>query len=76
MPTNYVTQTSDKSKSTAFWLCVLGGYLGLHLYYVGRIGRGLLYSCTFGLFGIGWFLDIIAIVNGSFRDNVGAPLRN
>ncbi|MDR1101657.1 MAG: TM2 domain-containing protein, partial [Clostridiales bacterium] len=46
---NYVTQTSDKSKKTALLLCVLGGIVclhGLHLFYVGRIGKGILYLCT------------------------------
>lgn len=76
MPANYVTQTSDKSKSTALWLCILLGFLGAHMFYVGRIGRGFLYAFTAGLFGIGWIVDIFAIANGSFRDNVGAPLRN
>lgn len=75
MPSNYVTQTSDKSKSTALWLCILAGIVGAHNYYVGRIGRGLLYTFTAGLFGIGWLFDIFAIANGGFRDNVGAPLR-
>lgn len=75
MPTNYVTQTSDKSKSTALWLCVFLGIVGAHQFYVGRIGRGLLYLFTVGIFGIGWLIDIFAIANGSFKDNVGAPLR-
>lgn len=76
MPANYVTQTSDKSKSTALWLCIFLGLFGAHLFYVGRIGRGFLYACTVGLFCFGWFGDIIAIANGRFRDNVGVPLRN
>lgn len=75
MPANYVTQTSDKRKSTAFWLCLFFGFFGAHLFYVGRIGRGFLYACTGGLFIFGWIVDIFAITNGSFRDNVGVPLR-
>lgn len=72
---NYVTGTSDKSKKTAQILCACGGFLGLHQYYVGNIGKGLLYTCTFGLFLFGWIGDLIKISLGSFRDNVGAPLR-
>lgn len=72
---NYQTSTSDKNKDTAFWLCLFGGFLGLHQYYVGNIGKGLLYTFTFGLFCIGWIKDLISILLGSFRDNVGAPLR-
>lgn len=72
---NYTTVTSDKSKKTALILCVLGGFFGLHQYYVGKIGTGLLYTCTGGLFLVGWALDLIKIATGSFKDNAGAPLR-
>lgn len=75
MNNNYVTISSDKSKTVALILCILGGYIGLHYFYVGRIGKGLLYMFTFGLCGIGWILDIIAILTGGFRDNAGAALR-
>ena len=72
---NYTTITSDKSKNTALKLCAIGGWLGLHQYYVGNIGKGLLYTCTFGLFLIGWLSDLIKILTGGFKDNAGAPLR-
>jgi restriction system protein len=71
----YSTITSDKSKKKAFTFCAWGGWFGLHHYYVGNIGKGILYSCTFGLGGIGWFSDLIKIHTGSFRDNTGVPLR-
>ena len=71
----YVTYTSDKKKGTALLLCIFLGLLGVHNFYVGRIGRGLLFLCTGGLFAIGWLTDIVRIATGSFRDNVGAPLR-
>lgn len=72
---NYVTQTSDKSKKTALILCVFGGFFGIHQFYVGKIGSGILYLFTGGLFMFGWIVDIVKISIGSFRDNVGAPLR-
>lgn len=72
---NYQTITSDKNKDTALWLCIFGGLFGLHQFYVGKIGKGLLYLFTGGLFVFGWVGDIIKISLGSFRDNVGAPLR-
>lgn len=73
---NYTTITSDKSKTTALLCCIFGGMFGIHLFYVGKIGRGLLYLCTAGLFFIGWFGDMIKIASGSFQDNSGAPLRH
>lgn len=74
---NYVTNTSDKKKGTAMLLCCLGflGIGGIHYFYVGRIGKGILYLCTGGLFVIGTIMDLIKISTGSFTDNVGAPLR-
>ena len=72
---NYTTSTSDKKKMTAFLLCLFGGYIGLHYFYVGRIGTGLVRFITLNFFGIGWIIDIVKIALGSFRDNVGAPLR-
>ena len=72
---NYVTGTSDKSKKKALMLCIFLGYFGIHYFYVGRIGRGLLAMCTMNFFMIGWFLDIFKIMLGTFVDNVGAPLR-
>jgi TM2 domain-containing membrane protein YozV len=71
----YVTSTSDKKRKVALLLCIFGGILGLHLFYVGRIGKGILYLFTLGLFFIGLFIDFFSILFGSFRDNVNAPLR-
>ena len=74
---NYVTQTSDKKKGTALGLCCLGflGLGGIHYFYVGRIGKGLLYFLTVGLFFFGTIFDLIKIGSGSFVDSAGAPLR-
>lgn len=71
----YVKMVSSKSKGTALVLCILLGYLGAHYFYVGRAGKGILYFLTAGLFGIGWIIDIISIATGSFKDNLGLPLK-
>ncbi len=49
----------EKSKWLAFFLCLFGGGLGLHKFYEGKVLMGFLYLFTGGLFGIGWFIDII-----------------
>lgn len=65
---------SRKSKTTALLLCIFAGYVGAHKFYVGKIGTGIIYLFTAGLFGFGWIIDIILIAAGSFRDEFGLPL--
>ncbi len=52
-------------------LCIFLGELGIHRFYNGKIGTGLLYLFTLGLFGIGWIYDIIMIVIGKFTNKSG-----
>lgn len=74
---NYTTITSDKSKKTALILCAMGllGIGGLHDFYLGKIGNGLIKIITINWFMIGTILDLIKIALGGYRDNAGAPLR-
>lgn len=51
-----------KNKWVSFLLCLFLGYLGAHKFYEGKIGIGILYLITFGLFGIGWLIDCIALL--------------
>lgn len=71
----FIPGVSKKSKMTALLLCIFVGYLGVHKFYVGKVGVGLIYLFTMGLFGIGWIVDIIRIAAGSFTDEFGLPLR-
>ena len=70
-----VPGASKKNKMVALLLCIFLGVLGVHRFYVGKIGTGLLYLFTGGLFGIGWIIDIILIAVGSFKDQFNLPLR-
>lgn len=72
---NYTTVTSDKNKKTALWCCAIGGIFGVHHFYVGNIGKGILYALTAGLMLVGVMIDLVKISSGSFTDNSGAPLR-
>lgn len=51
-----------RNKWVAFLLCFFLGYLGAHKFYEGKAGTGILYLFTFGLFGIGWFIDCIVLL--------------
>lgn len=66
---------SKKSKKVALLLCIFLGGLGAHRFYVGKVGTGILYLCTGGVFGIGWIMDIIFIATGSFKDEFSLVLK-
>jgi len=78
MAQTHIIQTrptaSPKSRTIALLLCLFVGVLGIHRFYVDKIGSGILYFCTYGLFGIGPFVDLILILTGSFTDSQGLPL--
>jgi restriction system protein len=61
-------QYSNKSWATTLFLAFFLGYLGVHRFYAGKIGSGIIYLLTIGCFGIGWFIDIILIAAEKFTD--------
>jgi TM2 domain-containing membrane protein YozV len=67
--------TSDKSNVVALLLCFFIGILGVHRFYVGKIGTGVLQLVTFGGLGIWALIDIIMIILQKFTDSEGNTLR-
>lgn len=59
---NPVFDPKLKNKWVAFLLCLFLGWLGVHKFYEEKIGMGVLYLFTFGLFGIGVIVDLIIIL--------------
>jgi predicted transcriptional regulator len=47
--------------SYLFWLPSVFGVAGLHRFYMGKVGTGILYLLTGGLFGIGTIYDAITM---------------
>ncbi|MDR3050863.1 MAG: NINE protein [Oscillospiraceae bacterium] len=70
----YYAPVSPRSRWFAAVLCFLFGWAGIHRFYVGKGGSGLLYLLTGGLFGLGWLYDLFCLLFGWFRDGMGLPL--
>ncbi len=51
-----------KNKWVALILCLILGVFGAHKFYEGKIGMGVLYLFTAGLFGVGIFIDFIMLL--------------
>ena len=54
-----------------FLLAFLFGVFGVHRFYVGKIGTGLLQLVTIGGLGIWVLVDLVMIITGNFRDKDG-----
>lgn len=67
---------SSKSRMVSLLLCIFFGVLGIHRFYVGKVGTGILYLITLGFGGFGALIDLILIVVGSFRDKSGLQIKN
>ncbi|MCG8418262.1 MAG: TM2 domain-containing protein [Proteobacteria bacterium] len=52
---------NNKGVAFALWLACFLGFFGIHRFYLGRPGTGLLYLFTFGLFGVGQLVDLIRL---------------
>ena len=62
---------SDKRRLPALLLCFFVGFLGVHRFYVGKIGTGFLQLITGGALGVWVLIDFIMIAVGAFTDKQG-----
>jgi len=67
--------SSDKSDTAALLLCFFLGVLGVHRFYVGKIGTGILQLVTLGGLGIWALIDMIMIILQKFTDGQGNTLK-
>ncbi len=68
-------EVSERSRSVALVLGVLGGWAGLHRFYTGRTESGIYMAITLGGLGVWWLYDLVVLVAGEFRDAEGLPVR-
>lgn len=66
---------SDKEWLVTLLLSLFLGTLGVHRFYVGKIGTGILQLITLGGCGIWTLIDIIMIVTGNFKDKDGYEIK-
>lgn len=57
----------DKSQPLALGLCFFIGYLGIHRFYLGYVGIGIIQILTLGGCGIWALIDFIRILTGSLK---------
>lgn len=71
-----VANASSKSRTITLILCILLGGLGIHRFYVGKVGTGVVWLLTAGCLGVGALVDLIMIIVGKFTDKSGAVVAN
>ncbi|MFV0469531.1 MAG: NINE protein [Dysgonomonas sp.] len=77
-PPPYYSQqqsSNDNRWLATLLLCWFLGYLGVHRFYTGSTGLGLIQLFTLGGCGIWWLIDFILILTNSYHDSDGRPLK-
>lgn len=60
----------DKSVGLAYVLWLFLGLIGVHHFYIGKVGRGIGYLLTLGWFTIGWWVDLFTLASQVRRRNM------
>ncbi len=66
---------SEKGFIPTILLCFFLGAFGIHRFYVGKVGTGVLQLVTFGGLGVWTLIDFVMIVIGKFSDAEGQPIK-
>ncbi len=71
---NSSTTTSTTDWLTLFLLTFFVGVLGVHRFYVGKIGTGFLMLLTLGGLGVWFLVDLILVVTRQFTNKDGEKI--
>ena len=72
---HYHKEKENKDGAITLILCLFLGYLGVHRFYSGHIGIGVIQLLTGGGCGIWTLIDLIMIIAGSYKDADGNTVR-
>lgn len=67
---------SPKSRAAAAILCWFLGIIGIHRFYVGKVGTGIAQIFTLGGLGIWTLIDFVWILTGTWKDKDERVLAN
>ena len=71
-----IEEISAKSRLATTLLAWFLGGLGIHRFYLGKIGTGILMLITLGGLGIWALIDFIFAVSGNMKDKDGKLIKN
>ena len=68
------TKTNSIDWLALFLLTFFVGVLGVHRFYVGKIGSGVLMLITIGGLGVWFLVDLLLVVTGQFTNKDGQKI--
>jgi len=69
-----MSQQSEKGFVPTLLLCLFLGVFGIHRFYAGKIGTGIVQLLTLGGLGIWAMVDLVLIACGKFKDKNGIAI--